>query len=156
MYCGWYIRSITNDNRMYCNWYVRSTTYDIWGEPGRLSGLLSQPGTEHFGFPPSAPVIKSPGMSSRVCPTGGIKDPVPLIEKRRGGCPPSFIHQVIIVTGLNKLRLYVLALKMACRLGVKSGIHWHLFPRSDPTSWCLLCRIGVTWVVCPHLRLRHS
>ena len=27
--------------------------------------------------------------------------------------PPSFIHQVIIITGLNKLQLYVLALKMA-------------------------------------------
>ena len=26
---------------------------------------------------------------------------------------PSFIHQVIIITGLNKLQLYVLALKMA-------------------------------------------
>ena len=41
-----------------------------------------------------------------------------LIEKRRGlspggRFPPSFIHQVIIITGLNKLQLYVLALKMA-------------------------------------------
>ena len=40
------------------------------------------------------------------------------IEKRRGlspggRFPPSFIHQVIIITGLNKLQLYVLALKMA-------------------------------------------
>ena len=46
-----------------------------------------------------------------------IKDSVPLIEKRRGlspggRFPPSFIHQVIIITGLNKLQLYVLALKM--------------------------------------------
>ena len=37
-----------------------------------------------------------------------IKDPVPLIEKRRGlspggRFPPSFIHQVIIITGLNNL-----------------------------------------------------
>ena len=37
-----------------------------------------------------------------------IKDPVPLIEKSRALCPggrslPSFIHQVIIITGLNKL-----------------------------------------------------
>ena len=36
------------------------------------------------------------------------KDPVPLIEKRRGlspggRFPPSFIHQVIIIPGLNKL-----------------------------------------------------
>ena len=30
-----------------------------------------------------------------------------------GQFPPSFIHQVIIITGLNKLQLYVLALKMA-------------------------------------------
>ena len=42
-----------------------------------------------------------------------------LIEKRRGLSPggrfppTSFIHQVIIITGLNKLQLYVLALKMA-------------------------------------------
>ena len=39
---------------------------------------------------------------------GHIKDPVPLIEKGRvscpgGTCPPSLIHQVIIITGLNKL-----------------------------------------------------
>ena len=52
--------------------------------------------------------------------TGHIKDPVPLIEKRRGlspsgQFPPSFIHQIIIITGLNKFynKLYVLALKMA-------------------------------------------
>ena len=80
-------------------------------------------------------VIKGLGMSSLIYATGHIKDPVPLIEKRRGlspggryflidfdvvlllspggRFPPSFIHQVIIVTGLNKLQLYVLALKMA-------------------------------------------
>ena len=62
-------------------------------------------------------VIKGLGMSSLVYATGHIKGPVPLIEKRRGlsPCgrfPPSFIHQVIIITGLNKLQLYVLALKM--------------------------------------------
>ena len=56
-------------------------------------------------------------MSSLVCATGHIKGPVPLIEKSRGlspggRFPPSFIHRVII-TGLNKLQLYVLALKMA-------------------------------------------
>ena len=53
-------------------------------------------------------VIKGLGMSSLVYATGHIKDPVPLIEKRRGLSPggwfsPSFIHQVIIITGLNKL-----------------------------------------------------
>ena len=62
-------------------------------------------------------VIKGLGMSSRVCATGHIKDPLPLIVKRRGlspggRFPPSFNHQVII-TGLNKLRLYGLPLKMA-------------------------------------------
>ena len=61
-------------------------------------------------------VIKGFGMSSLVYATGHIKDPVPLVEKSRGlspggRFPPSFIHQV--VTGLNKLQLYVLALKMA-------------------------------------------
>ena len=45
-------------------------------------------------------VIKGPGMSSRVCATGHIKDPMPLIEKRRGlsPCgrfPPGFIHRVV-------------------------------------------------------------
>ena len=52
-------------------------------------------------------------MSSLVYATGHIKDPVPLIEKRRrlspgGRCPPSFIHQVdlIIITGLNMLLIF--------------------------------------------------
>ena len=40
--------------------------------------------------------------------SGHIQDPVPLIDKSRalfpgGRVPPSFIHQVIIITGLNKL-----------------------------------------------------
>ena len=48
-------------------------------------------------------VIKGLGMSSLVYATGHIKDPVPLIAKRRGlspggRFPPSFIHQVIIIT----------------------------------------------------------
>ena len=75
-----------------------------------------------LAFPPVLRVwvIKGLGMSSLVYATGHIKDPVPLIEKRRGlspggRFPPSFIHQVIIITGLNKLykRIHVLALKMA-------------------------------------------
>ena len=49
--------------------------------------------------------IKGLGMYSRVYATGHIKDP--LIEKRGlspgGRFPPSFIHQVIIITGLTKL-----------------------------------------------------
>ena len=67
-------------------------------------------GTEHFGLPPLLRdwVIKGLGMSSLVYATGQIKDPVPLIERRwglspGGRFPPSFIHQVIIITGLNKL-----------------------------------------------------
>ena len=61
-------------------------------------GLSPTCGTEHFGF---APVlrdweIKGLGMSSLVSATGHIKDPVPLIGKRRGlspggRFPPSFI-----------------------------------------------------------------
>ena len=47
-------------------------------------------------------------MSSRVYVTGDIKDPVLLVEKCKSSCPggrvfPSFLHQVIIITGLNKL-----------------------------------------------------
>ena len=67
-------------------------------------------GTELYGFPPVLRdwVIKGFGMSSLVYAIGHIKDPVPLIEQRRGlspggRFPPSFIHQVIIITGLNKL-----------------------------------------------------
>ena len=55
-------------------------------------------------------IFKGLGMYSRVYATGHIKDPVPLIAKRRGlspgggRFPPGFIHQVIIIiTGLNKL-----------------------------------------------------
>ena len=49
-------------------------------------------------------------MSSRVWATAHIKDPMPLVEKSRASClggrlAPSFIHQVIIITGLNKLLL---------------------------------------------------
>ena len=59
-----------------------------------------------------------------VCPAVYVRlgiyliDPLPLIEKSRASCPggrfpPSFIHQVIIITGLDKLCDYDLALKMA-------------------------------------------
>ena len=58
-------------------------------------------GAEHFGPPPSAPRLGNHA-------TGYIKDPMSPIEKSRGlspsgQFPPSFIHQVIIITGLNKL-----------------------------------------------------
>ena len=51
-------------------------------------------------------VTKGLGMSSFVYATGHIKDPVPLIKKRRGlspsgRFPPSFIHLAIIINGLN-------------------------------------------------------
>ena len=59
-------------------------------------------------------------MSTGACVTGHIKDPVPFIEKSRASCPggrfpPRFIHQVIIITGLNKLYIYMTlcSLKMA-------------------------------------------
>ena len=53
-------------------------------------------------------VNKGPGMSSRVCVTGYMRDPVPFIERSRaafpsGRFPPNFIHQVFIITGLKKL-----------------------------------------------------
>ena len=63
------------------------------------------PGTvSFFDFPPSAPRLGN----QRPWPYRAV----PLIEKRRGlspggRFPPSFIHQVIIMTGLNKLQLYV-------------------------------------------------
>ena len=45
-------------------------------------------------------------MYSHVYATGHIKDPVPLIEKRRGlspggRFPPSFIHQVGLIKGFG-------------------------------------------------------
>ena len=77
-------------------------------------GVGSSPtyGTEHFGFPPQCSatgyLIKGLDLSSHVYATGHIKDPVPLIEKRRGlspggWFPASFIHQVpvMIITRLN-------------------------------------------------------
>ena len=113
-----------------CVVYLDGRNPLCWG-PGLLSWLArwtvnrcvvsSSPthGTEYVSFPPVPHdwVNKGLGMSSHVCATGHIKDPVPLIEKRRGLSPggwflPNFM-QVITITGLNKLRLYVLALKMA-------------------------------------------
>ena len=67
------------------------------------------PETGPLDFSPVAQdwVIKGLGMSSRVCATGHVKDPVPLVKKSRASCPggrsPSSIHQVIIITGLNML-----------------------------------------------------
>ena len=52
-------------------------------------------------------LIKDFGMSSPVYAIGHIKEPVPLVEKSRPLCPGgrfslSFIHQVIMIAGLNK------------------------------------------------------
>ena len=76
----------------------------------RLLSVRVLAGLNISAFPPVLrdSVIKGLGMYSRVYATGHIKDPVPLIEKRRGVSPggrfpPSFIHQVIIITRLNKL-----------------------------------------------------
>ena len=63
------------------------------------------------GDPDSGPLLgnQRPGyVQPRVCASGHIKDPVPLIEKSSASCPggrfpPSFIPRVIIITGLNKL-----------------------------------------------------
>ena len=75
-----------------------------------LSVPVPSAGLNISAFPPVLRdwVIKSLGMSSLVYATGHIKDPVPLIAKKRGlspggRFPPSFIHQVIIITGLNEL-----------------------------------------------------
>ena len=48
-------------------------------------------------------VIKSLGMSSLVYATGHMKDPVPLLAKRRGLSPGGRFLPSFIVTGLNKL-----------------------------------------------------
>ena len=62
---------------------------------------------EHFDFLMVHDwVNKGLGMSSHGCATGHIEDP--LIEKSMASCPggrfpPSFIYQVIIISGLNKL-----------------------------------------------------
>ena len=77
-------------------------------------------GTEHFGFPTSAPRLGNQRpwyVQPRLC-DWAYKRSRATIEKRRGlsaggRFPPSFIHQVVIITGLNKLQLYVLVLKMA-------------------------------------------
>ena len=78
-----------------------------------VSGRVSlAPKTDHLDFPQWSMTASCLGMSSRVCATGHIKDSMSLTEKSRESCPggrfpPSFIHQVIIITGLNKLWLAV-------------------------------------------------
>ena len=89
---------------------------DILSQAGEINDLLSwgnRGGSVGSAFD-SRPmccrdwIIKGFGVYSRVYATGHVKDPVPLIDKRRGlspggRFPPGFLHQVIIITGLNKL-----------------------------------------------------
>ena len=98
----------------------RSAGLVRWAPENKVGIPKLNPKFRSLTFPPVLRdwVTKGLGMSSLVYATGHIKDPVPLVEKSRGlspggRFPPSFIHQVIIITGLNKLQLYVLALKMA-------------------------------------------
>ena len=53
-------------------------------------------------------IIKSLGMSSRVCATGHIKDPVPLVEKSRALCPGgrhSHLYMTVVFLVLSLFRL---------------------------------------------------
>ena len=96
-------------------------------------------GAEHFGFPPSALRLGNQRpwyvAYKRVYATGHIQDPVSLIEKRRrlkgwSVSSYSFIHQVIIITGLNKLS-YICSRPedgFRCRLGVKLPLGLELRP----------------------------
>ena len=61
---------------------------------------LNPHGAEHFGFPPVLRdlVIKGLGMYSRVYATGHVKDPVPLIERRRGLSPGVGFQAFLLVS----------------------------------------------------------
>ena len=69
-----------------------------------------------------------------------IKYPVPLIEKSRvlypgGRFPPSFIYQVIIITGLNKKYITVCSRPEdgpRCRLGIKLPLKLKTPPSRPP------------------------
>ena len=78
-----------------------------WGGEKTTKDHISQPITPpspsceiHGGGGGAVPILE-------IVMTEHIKDPVPLIEKSRASCPggrfPRFIHQVIIITGLNRL-----------------------------------------------------
>ena len=105
---------------------VRSTM--SWCVVGSSPG-----GAEHFGPPPpSAPRLGNQRpwyVQLCLCDCLGIillKSPCHLLKKWRGlspggRFPPSFIHQVIIITGLNKLynRMFSPWRWPICRLGGK-------------------------------------
>ena len=71
-------------------------------------------GTEHFGFPPSAPRLgnQRPWYVQPHLGDWAYKRSRATYRKEKGlfpggQFPPSFIHQVIIITGLNKLYNYM-------------------------------------------------
>ena len=104
------------------------------GPTGRQFKSASNQGT--LTFPPVVLdwVNKGLGMSSCVCATRHIKDPVPLMEKSSASCPsgrfpPSFIHQVILITGLNKT-----GHTTVCQEGIKVSLKLKLFRNS--TIFC--------------------
>ena len=75
-----------------CQWGFE---FDYWLPMGNVCGPV-----------PHDWVIKGLGMSSRVCATGHIKDPLPLVEKSRASCPGgryplTCILQVTVITGQN-------------------------------------------------------
>ena len=75
-----------------------------WRAPGDGLHVVGPLGMAYTWWPPW-------GWPTR---GGYIQDPAPLIEMSRASCPggrfsPNFLQKVIIITGLNKLSLYVLA-----------------------------------------------
>ena len=67
-------------------------------------------GTEHFGFPPSAPRLGNQRpfyVQPRLCDWAYKRSRAAYRKEKGlspgGRFPPSFIHQVMIITGLNKL-----------------------------------------------------
>ena len=81
--------------------------YRLWTDKSAFQICLVP---QHFGFPPVVHDWVNKGLwyvQPRLC-DWTYKDPVPFFEKSRATCPsgrpaPHFIHQVIIITGLNKL-----------------------------------------------------
>ena len=94
-------------------------------------------------------------MSSCVCATGHIKDPVPLIEKSRALCPsgrfpPNLIHQVIIISGLNKLYNCSRPEEgLGCRQGVKPPLRlkclFEIYPL-HPLDISLRIQLAMAWL----------
>ena len=112
-----------------------------WTVNRYLVGSSPTRGTKHFGSPPVPHDWAIKGIVQPCLSDLAYKDPVPLIEKRRGlspggRFPPSFIHQVIIITGPNKL----------CDC-MPSPWRWHQTPtgRKPPTQKNLYTVSRETW-----------